>query len=644
MDSRLRRAAVTTLVAVGLPAGVVIWAAHGLPGLGSAEPPPGATGTREIVLRAYTWGFAPAVVHVHPEETVRFRVQSEDIQHGFAVNELGLNLQLAPGREVRTPELRVGLAEGRYTIHCSVFCGLGHPAMKAKLVVGDPAPPPGRALPWAATLGAAAVGAVLLARTVRGSPWSGPARPARGGRDLLALGFVGRVVRLRAFQFLLVLPAAALVGLVMISSAVGVDHPGFNFGTVVTWVVWWGGLLLSLVLLGRIWCLVCPVGAVGDWVQRLCLWGRTRYAPGFGVKWPKSLRSLWVPTLLFGAFVWLDSGYGVANSPRLTAALIVTLLLASAWVGLIFERRTFCRYVCPLTSFLGLASLAAMVELRARDPGVCQTRCASKDCYRGNARHHGCPMGAFPGGGMDSNLDCTLCTECVRGCPHDNLGVWLRPPGRDLWAMRRPRADGAAASAIVVGLASLVPFLMVLLLPGVRSLAAGWIAGEGARLIALTLVFLVGAATSVALVRAFSHLAHWVAGVREVPARRVFVTSAHALLPVGLAKFLADLADHAFRTWGTLGAVTRALLADFPWNRAVPAPLSAVHLLGAEATYLIQVALLLAGLGLSLHAMSRIALRLFGRPEVAAPGLLPLAGLGVLFTLVNVWTLGMPLL
>jgi polyferredoxin len=489
--------------------------------------------------------------------------------------------------------------------------------------------------------------AVLVARQAAAGRWvpsnGATARPPRG-RDLLALRLVGRILRFRPFQFLCVLPIAGALGLVLISTAGGLDHPSFNFGTQMTWVVWWGGLLLTLVVLGRVWCLVCPVGAVGDWVQRLCLWGRTRYAVGFGLRWPRPLRNLWPATVLFGAFVWLDQGYGLSNSPRLTAGLIVVLLLASAWIGLLFERRTFCRYLCPLTPFLGLGALGAMFELRARDPGVCRARCTHKDCYRGNARHHGCPAGEFPGGGMDTNLSCVLCTECVRSCPHDNIAMRFRPPGRDLWSLRHRRRDGAAAAAILAGLATLVPWLLVVVLPPWRSLVSRVLAGEGARMAAVTALFLVGSAASLGLVRAFGHLVPWVSGVRELSPRAAFAAYAYALVPVGLARFLADLGEQVLRAPGGLADATRALLLDLPWNRTAPTPATVAPLLGPEGTYAVQVGLLLAGLLLTLEAMRRVTCRLFARPQVAGPAFVPMAALAVLLTLASVWTLGRPLL
>ena len=51
---------------------------------------------------------------------------------------------------------------------------------------------------------------------------------------------------------------------------------------------------------------------------------------------------------------------------------------------------------------------------------------------------------------MDTNLLCILCTECIKACGHDNIALRFRAPGRDLWAMRRPRVDGAFAAITVV--------------------------------------------------------------------------------------------------------------------------------------------------------------------------------------------------
>ncbi len=150
--SRLCRSALLTSAAVLLRAALAIWTVAGVGAFLSVSPTAGTDGVKDISIHARSWGFTPRVIHVEPGDTVRFTVVSDDIKHGFAINELGLNLQLAVDREVRSPETKISLPPGRYTIHCSTFCGLGHSTMKATLVVGKPPSAAGAMVPWLASL------------------------------------------------------------------------------------------------------------------------------------------------------------------------------------------------------------------------------------------------------------------------------------------------------------------------------------------------------------------------------------------------------------------------------------------------------------------------------------------------------------
>lgn len=148
----LVRSLLLTTAAVVLLGTLTIWTVSPPQALVSASSTPVRDGVKEFSVRVYAWGFSPKVIRVEPGETVRFRVVSDDIQHGFAINELGLNLQLVSGREVRSPDVKVALPPGKYPIQCSTFCGLGHPSMKANLIVGNPGRTPGATVPWIASL------------------------------------------------------------------------------------------------------------------------------------------------------------------------------------------------------------------------------------------------------------------------------------------------------------------------------------------------------------------------------------------------------------------------------------------------------------------------------------------------------------
>ena len=111
-------------------------------------------GVKEFRILAPQWYFEPSVIKVNPGDTVRFIVTSGDIMHGFAINELGVNLPLSPGVEVSQEEVVIppDIAEGTYTMYCSIFCGIGHPYMKGSVIVGTAGFEVGRILPYIATV------------------------------------------------------------------------------------------------------------------------------------------------------------------------------------------------------------------------------------------------------------------------------------------------------------------------------------------------------------------------------------------------------------------------------------------------------------------------------------------------------------
>jgi cytochrome c oxidase subunit 2 len=165
---RLRlRPLLTTASAAALLAAAIVWAVS--PRETSTETPEavGADGVREVSVRVHAWGLQPSVVRVARGQRVRFVVATDDVMHGFAINEIGVNLALAPGRVSRSAEVDVGVPEGTYAIHCSVFCGLGHGAMKGRLIVGSPPPDPRRTAPWIASGLTVAVAGALVGRARR---------------------------------------------------------------------------------------------------------------------------------------------------------------------------------------------------------------------------------------------------------------------------------------------------------------------------------------------------------------------------------------------------------------------------------------------------------------------------------------------
>jgi len=267
--------------------------------------------------------------------------------------------------------------------------------------------------------------------------------------DILRARGIANLLKARPFQFLLQLPFVFIFILIIVAGLYGAQLPGANIATVVTWTVWWGGLIFTFPLIGRAWCLVCPWAAIGDWVQRLALWKR-KEEMGLGKRWPTYLRNLYPVITAFILITWAEFYFRMVSSPVATAYLAIVILTIAVIIALIFERRGFCRYLCPIGGMIGVYSTFSATELRCRDRSVCK-ECKTKDCLRGNERGYGCPVFEYPET-MDSNTYCILCTECIKTCPRDNIAFNIRPLTTELRSPQSRRIDEALMILVILGI------------------------------------------------------------------------------------------------------------------------------------------------------------------------------------------------
>jgi len=93
---------------------------------------------REIKITARRFEFSPKTITVGKGEHVKLVVTSEDVDHGFAIKDLGID-QEVKAKQTKVIELTPD-KEGRFQFTCSVFCGDGHGEMVGELIVsGAPA-------------------------------------------------------------------------------------------------------------------------------------------------------------------------------------------------------------------------------------------------------------------------------------------------------------------------------------------------------------------------------------------------------------------------------------------------------------------------------------------------------------------------
>ncbi|HLW45380.1 MAG TPA: 4Fe-4S binding protein, partial [Acidimicrobiales bacterium] len=275
------------------------------------------------------------------------------------------------------------------------------------------------------------------------------------GLEISANPRVARLLRNRKFQFLLILPNQIVFWTVIFVGLLGTAIPGLNFGAAITWYVWFCLVFVMMVVVGRAWCAMCPFGGFAEWIQRRSFFARTQKALGLGRKFPEPLAryGFLIPVGSFLVLTWIEEFFNIAapGNPADTSWMVVGIVGSALLFFLVFERRTFCRYLCPLTTLIGtVGSMGSVAGFRTKDREVCLT-CETKDCMRGGADGFGCPWYTWPGS-ADSNLYCGLCSECYKACPEHNVGLFLQKPLTSVVAPRRRRADVAWGIALLWGL------------------------------------------------------------------------------------------------------------------------------------------------------------------------------------------------
>ncbi len=329
----------------------------------------------------------------------------------------------------------------------------------------------------------------------------------------------------------LVIIALMLAGFVfaIAAGAIGTPVGSANFSIVFVWIAWWAALILVAVpFLGRGWCAICPIPLPGEWLQRGAVLAPPPNAPRWpNLRWPRALRNIWLQSACFLLLALFSTV--LLTSPAVTAVVLATMLLVAVGLSLLFQRRSFCRYVCPVGGFIGLYAQAAPIELRIKDKSVC-VACDGKPCYNGSASAYGCPWDVFPAG-LSQNTYCGLCLECLRACPRDNLALNLRPFAADL---QHPssRLDESFKGFVMLGAA--VAYSAVLLGPWGFLKDAAYKIGSAAWF-AYALAFL--ALLCVALPGIFLAFVAPLGDLRSL--KRRFATLSTALIPLGLAAWAA---------------------------------------------------------------------------------------------------------
>jgi hypothetical protein len=392
-----------------------------------------------------------------------------------------------------------------------------------------------------------------------------------------------------------------------------------NLAGVLPWTYGRAFIVVALLTAGNLFCMACPFTLPRELGRRVGL--ATRY-------WPRTLRTKWFAAGLLILFFWAFEAFGVWDSPKLTACILVGYFAAAFAVDTFFRGASFCKYVCPIGQFNFVSSLVSPLEVRVRSRDTC-TACTTHDCIRGNPYQRGCELQLFLPR-KAGNMDCTFCLDCVKACPHDNVAILAGAPGRDI--ARDPirsslgrfshRPDIAALALVVVFSAFASAAAMVIPVAAWRD--------------RMTLVLAPAVLLGAAVVAGRAHSAQ--------RGRERFCRFSLSLLPLGLAMWAAHLLFHLSTGWSTAWPVVQRAAGDLgaSWlgsPRWTPsAPLLAPHSILA-----IQVLLLDAGVLLSLYTGWRIARSYAKRAQEGLRLAAPWAVVAALLYAAGIWIFLQPM-
>lgn len=441
-------------------------------------------------------------------------------------------------------------------------------------------------------------------------------------RNLLSIAPVKAFVKSSLFPAIIQWPTAFVFAVVVYQLLYGPSSAHDNFGTAMTWVLWWPIIPLVFLLMGRIWCAVCPFATLSDVVQKW--FGNNRPVPVFLKKY-----GIWIIDAMFILITWADHVFGIVKSPLGSGVLLMMLITGVVVSGAFFERRTWCRYLCFLGGLSGNYSRAGMLELRANSENC--IKCRDKYCYNGKGNVAGCSMFEMPGV-MDSSAKCNLCGNCVKNCPNDSVSVKVRVPSRELWFIRKPRIEESFLAIIIMGIVLVQNITMLDIWKDAQRIIEG-ITGTTSYTVTFTITFLIAMAVPVLALYITSVLA----GVsNKEKAITNFTIFGYALIPLDLA---GHLAHNLFHLLAEGKSVLYTGIAIFvPGYKG-----GSAAILPDGAIQVMQFVLIVLGLGASLYTAYKLSKNWFGESGKSLGSLLPYAVLLVVLAAVNIYLFTLPM-
>ena len=368
-------------------------------------------------------------------------------------------------------------------------------------------------------------------------------------------------------------------------------NPQQNFGITLCWYIGWPLLIISFFFLPRFWCSICALSAPGKLMQKF--FRPDRRFPGW-----LAARSGWIMALFCLVLFWIEIVFNAYDSPRLTGMILLAIALGALVFGVLFERYTWCRYVCPLGALNAVFSMPSILELRANRQ-MCVNQCQDHACYKGTNTTPGCPMFRHPFL-VDNNKDCILCGRCIRNCQLHSIQLNLRLAPQELWSIRTPKLSD---NFLIVSLGAIYFFLVYheQFLNETRNLNFSLLSSQYLGSAAAGTILLWGA---IALAwGGYLFLSRMQAMITREEYRKVQLVFGYGMIPMILGGYLAYYTKMFIHgAW--------QIVPNFLLLFGVKADIKEFHLLTPDGTSTLLHIMLLGGMFSSLYAVYKIFSRI----------------------------------
>jgi polyferredoxin len=212
------------------------------------------------------------------------------------------------------------------------------------------------------------------------------------------------------------------------------------FAQFVFWGIWWPFVLLSMVMLGRVWCgVLCPEGALSEWSSK---YGRGRAIPRW-MRWGG-----W-PFVAFGLTTIYGQMVSVYQYPKAVLLVLGGSTLAAMGIGLLYgrEKRVWCKYLCPVNGVFSLLARIAPLHYQVDES-------AWRRSYKqGEQGHRVIPINCaplVPLRNMKGAADCHMCGRCSGH--RDAIALTLRSPADEVVRLGEKAANGWDTALLLYGL------------------------------------------------------------------------------------------------------------------------------------------------------------------------------------------------